>query len=248
MNRVRVDVAPNKEGKVKTTWDSICEALLIVMDCANYPLYVHCNQGRHRTGCVIACLRKVQRWPIDAVLAEYRAYAHPKARDGDVELIKQFDPEAVYDYAKSKGYLDKQPFMKRMDSAIANVDALAEALSSKEGEELEHISGLSSNASVFSDDALEMRGPPIDPRLQNGRHYPRQPDLSPPPSASAHSVVEELAIRPASAQSTTSTSIEIPNNLNSTVVPDTTATVTELADDAMTPPAVPVSDPFARGF
>ncbi|KAF2770146.1 protein-tyrosine phosphatase, partial [Teratosphaeria nubilosa] len=99
INRLRVDIAPNKDGKVGTTWDSLCEALLHVLDAANYPLHIHCNQGRHRTGCVIACLRKVQRWPIEDILAEYRSYADPKARPGDIELIEKFDPNCLFDYA-----------------------------------------------------------------------------------------------------------------------------------------------------
>ncbi|EMC97567.1 hypothetical protein BAUCODRAFT_53222, partial [Baudoinia panamericana UAMH 10762] len=96
IKRLRVDIAPNKDGRVSTTWDSLCAALLLVMDSANYPMYIHCNQGRHRTGCVLACLRKIQRWPIEDILAEYEAYANPKVRTGDVDLIRAFDPEAVF--------------------------------------------------------------------------------------------------------------------------------------------------------
>lgn len=236
INRMRVDIAPNKEGKVSTTWDSLCEALLIVMDCANYPLFVHCNQGRHRTGCVIACLRKVQRWPIEDVLAEYRAYANPKIRDGDIDLIKAFDPECVFDFAKSHGYLDNMPFMKRMDSAIANVDALAEALSSREDESMEYVSGLSSNASVFSEDMLEMRPPAIDPELQRARR-----EFQP----SAESVVEELV-------NTASHTENVQHSVNDEVTEsereDATATVTELTDDAMTPPPNGNSEPFFGNF
>ena len=39
-----------------------------------------CNLGRHRTGTVIGCLRKLQNWNLSAILEEYRRYAGPKVR------------------------------------------------------------------------------------------------------------------------------------------------------------------------
>lgn len=161
IKRFRIDIAPNKNGQIKTTRDSLCEALLRVMDSANYPLYIHCNQGRHRTGCVVACFRKIQRWPMQDIRAEYEAYANPKARIGDLELIRNFDPECVYDYAKTHGYLENQPFMRRMDSTINNIDTLAQALacnavSDDLGMDISGISGMSAGSSA-SDDGLEIQ-------------------------------------------------------------------------------------------
>lgn len=59
----------------------------IVLDQSCYPLLVHCNQGKHRTGCVVAAARKVAGWPVDTVLQEYRNFAEPKVRECDVEYI-----------------------------------------------------------------------------------------------------------------------------------------------------------------
>ena len=39
-----------------------------------------CNLGRHRTGTVIGCLRKLQHWNLSAILEEYRRFAGPKVR------------------------------------------------------------------------------------------------------------------------------------------------------------------------
>ena len=129
IERRRVDIAANKDCKIKTTWDSLCEALLIMMDATNYPLYIHCNQGRHRTGCVVACLRKVQRWPMKDIIAEYETYSNPKMRTADKDLVQSFDPEAVFVYARKHGRFDDRPFMRRMDSVIVDTDSLARALS-----------------------------------------------------------------------------------------------------------------------
>ncbi|ERS94946.1 hypothetical protein HMPREF1624_08657 [Sporothrix schenckii ATCC 58251] len=67
------------------------EAILnSVLDRRNYPLLIHCNQGRHRTGCVIAVLRKIAGWDRTAVTDEYRAYAGSKVRECDVNYIQSF--------------------------------------------------------------------------------------------------------------------------------------------------------------
>lgn len=287
ITRMRIDIAPNKDGHVHTTWDSLCEALLLVLDSANYPLYLHCNQGRHRTGCVIACLRKIQRWPLDAVLAEYRVYASPKARDGDVELIKAFDPDVVFDYAKARGYLDHYPrkqghqggsfFMKRMDSTIADIDALAEALAShgspfEDGGDDDTGLGPSSSrvssttGSLFSsasdEEALEMRhsmpmvidGPQADgyssapdgttvdemsgrrSDFEDGMGARRSRDYDSP----SHAGGDGDGLQDVS-------SSDYERNPERDGWENTTATVTELADDAMTPPpdVEGMGDPFA---
>lgn len=105
INRKILNVEPNKEGKVKTDFDTLCEAVLYAINPANHPVWIHCNQGRHRTGCVVACIRKIQQWPMKEILEEYYTYAHPKPRDGDIQLIKDFNPELVHEYGKKENAL-----------------------------------------------------------------------------------------------------------------------------------------------
>ena len=208
------------------------------MDCANYPLYIHCNQGRHRTGCVVACFRKIQRWPIEDILAEYCAYASPKAREGDIELIRAFEPEDVYEYAKRNGCLEDRPFMKRMDSAICNIDALAEALSSREADDCGEFSD-APNASTRSDDGLIMSMPVFDPRLETEKGIVE--------------LMEPLTAQTANAAGTSIAGVSDDLDgasaaLDDMVVQDNadpTATVVELAGDAMTPPAIAIGNPLA---
>lgn len=50
---------------------------------------------QHRTGCVVALVRKIQNWDSERVLAEYKAYAAPKIRDCDVEYITKFQTTEV---------------------------------------------------------------------------------------------------------------------------------------------------------
>ncbi|KAK7205357.1 protein-tyrosine phosphatase [Myxozyma melibiosi] len=60
--------ASSKAAKTTTNpWDqlpekSIVRALEIIANKENYPLLVCGGMGRHRTGTVIGCLRRVQRW------------------------------------------------------------------------------------------------------------------------------------------------------------------------------------------
>ncbi len=62
-------------------WDPLTEALVIealqvVVDGGqNYPLAISCDMGRHRTGTVVGCLRRLQGWNLASVTEEYRRYA-----------------------------------------------------------------------------------------------------------------------------------------------------------------------------
>lgn len=81
-----------KEAILMTTMASI---LRLVLDRQHYPLLVHCNHGRHRTGCVVAVARKLSGWDLDDALGEYRSYAMPKVRECDVDFISSFHPSSL---------------------------------------------------------------------------------------------------------------------------------------------------------
>ncbi|ORY49869.1 putative tyrosine phosphatase family protein [Rhizoclosmatium globosum] len=81
-------------------WDPISEevvleSLELILDPKNYPLMVMCNLGRHRTGTVIGCLRKLQRWNLTSIFEEYRRYAGPKVRILNEQFIELFDTDLV---------------------------------------------------------------------------------------------------------------------------------------------------------
>ncbi|KAL1839820.1 hypothetical protein VTJ49DRAFT_1099 [Mycothermus thermophilus] len=65
--------------------------LSIVLDRRNHPLLIHCNHGKHRTGCVIGIVRKLSGWHINNIIREYRAFAEPKVRDCDIDYITAFE-------------------------------------------------------------------------------------------------------------------------------------------------------------
>lgn len=69
--------------------------LSIVLDKSNYPLLIHCNHGKHRTGCVVGVVRKIAGWDAESVVAEYKSYAEPKARECDVNYLDDFQVSSL---------------------------------------------------------------------------------------------------------------------------------------------------------
>lgn len=66
--------------------------LVTLLDPRNRPLLIHCNEGKHRTGCLVGCLRKMRGWSLSSILDEYLLYAGPKARMVDQRFIELFRP------------------------------------------------------------------------------------------------------------------------------------------------------------
>ncbi|KAK3297807.1 tyrosine phosphatase family-domain-containing protein [Chaetomium fimeti] len=77
-----------KEAIPTATMQSI---LRVVLDRRNHPLLIHCNHGKHRTGCVIGVVRKLSGWNLSNIITEYKAYAEPKAREVDIDYITGFE-------------------------------------------------------------------------------------------------------------------------------------------------------------
>lgn len=65
--------------------------LKVVLDSRHHPLLIHCNHGKHRTGCVVGVVRMLAGWPLPMVHHEYRQYADPKVRDTDLEYLANFN-------------------------------------------------------------------------------------------------------------------------------------------------------------
>ncbi|KAH7198246.1 tyrosine phosphatase family-domain-containing protein [Fusarium flagelliforme] len=75
--------------------DTMKGILNVVLDKSNYPLLIHCNHGKHRTGCVVGVVRKITGWDAARVVAEYNTYAEPKARECDVTYLEGFEVSSL---------------------------------------------------------------------------------------------------------------------------------------------------------
>ncbi|CAG8473099.1 6679_t:CDS:2 [Paraglomus occultum] len=76
-------LARNKEPFVEIEQKDISSALVKVL-------------GKHRIGCLIGCLRKLQRWSMTSIFDEYRRFAGTKVL-ADQEFIEIFSEPVPYD-------------------------------------------------------------------------------------------------------------------------------------------------------
>ncbi|ANZ75927.1 BA75_02077T0 [Komagataella pastoris] len=91
----QVGLSGNKEPFVKIKPQLIEQALKIVLNPENHPILIHCNRGKHRTGCLSGCIRKLQKWSLTMIFDEYRKFAAPKERALDQQFIEMFDDTEV---------------------------------------------------------------------------------------------------------------------------------------------------------
>ncbi|KAJ4703999.1 Tyrosine-protein phosphatase [Melia azedarach] len=80
-----------KEPFVNIPEETIREALKVVLDERNHPILIHCKRGKHRTGCLVGCLRKLQKWCLSSIFDEYQRFAAAKARVSDQRFMELFD-------------------------------------------------------------------------------------------------------------------------------------------------------------
>jgi len=89
---ISVSMAGNKEPFKTVPVDQMTQALKHITDIRNHPIYIHCNKGTHRTGTVVGCLRKLQRWALVSIFEEYRCFAGANAKQIDEQYIELFEP------------------------------------------------------------------------------------------------------------------------------------------------------------
>ncbi|KAG8072573.1 hypothetical protein GUJ93_ZPchr0006g41773 [Zizania palustris] len=85
----------SKELLVNIPEEKIREALKVILDVRNRPVLIHCKRGKHRTGCVVGCLRKLQKWCLTSVFDEYQHFAAAKARSTDQRFMELFDTSSL---------------------------------------------------------------------------------------------------------------------------------------------------------
>ncbi|TQS33912.1 hypothetical protein Golomagni_05728 [Golovinomyces magnicellulatus] len=85
INHIVLDMIGTK--KVEISEAMMKNIMSIALDQSRYPILIHCNHGRHRTGCAVAAIRFVKGWEIKNTLQEYRDFAAPKARECDINYI-----------------------------------------------------------------------------------------------------------------------------------------------------------------
>ncbi|KAL2755280.1 hypothetical protein ACRALDRAFT_1043485 [Sodiomyces alcalophilus JCM 7366] len=85
--------------------------LRIMLDQRHHPVMIHCNHGKHRTGSVVAVIRKISGWELGPIIDEYKAYAAPKVRECDVDYITEFELSELSNLFACEG--DVSPRVRR---------------------------------------------------------------------------------------------------------------------------------------
>jgi protein tyrosine/serine phosphatase len=101
----QIHVLPNKDPDVYTNDNVVNKIIKLILDPTNHPILIHCNKGKHRTGCMTACFRKVTGWSLEACLAEYEDYSRPKSRALDKDFITRFDASVLKPLALERGFV-----------------------------------------------------------------------------------------------------------------------------------------------
>lgn len=101
----QMGMSGNKEPFVKIPPDLVTEAVKVVLDPRNQPILIHCNRGKHRTGCLVGVIRRLQRWLLTIIFDEYRKFAAPKERPMDQQFIELYNETEIERYARERGLL-----------------------------------------------------------------------------------------------------------------------------------------------
>ncbi|KAL6714809.1 tyrosine-protein phosphatase siw14 [Lecanora helva] len=91
IRHIRVLVPAHKKPSVVIPIETILKIQSIMLDQSNLPMLMHCNKGKHRTGCMVATYRKLSGWSLPACITEYRKYAGAKYRPLDETYIASFN-------------------------------------------------------------------------------------------------------------------------------------------------------------
>lgn len=90
-----IPILANKDENKYTDANTVNTIMELLLDHENYPVLIHCNKGKHRTGCITACFRKITGWTDEACISEYVHYSTPKERPLDKAFIRRYDAEVL---------------------------------------------------------------------------------------------------------------------------------------------------------
>lgn len=91
----RIKIAAHKSSEDAIPIEDIVRVMKLMTDETKRPILIHCNKGKHRTGCMTACFRKLHGLDDVSVITEYHEYARPKARGYDVAFISRLQIKEI---------------------------------------------------------------------------------------------------------------------------------------------------------
>jgi tyrosine-protein phosphatase SIW14 len=122
----QVHIKANK-GEVRVESCEMSRALRLIMDRTNHPILIHCNKGKHRTGCTVACFRRIIGNDISSIVDDYHTYAGVKARFMDEVFFEGFDLNNVMWMARQEGWVAPEIDMAPPSPPVSPVSSLVAA-------------------------------------------------------------------------------------------------------------------------
>ncbi|KAK6457198.1 tyrosine phosphatase family-domain-containing protein [Scheffersomyces xylosifermentans] len=87
----------NRPDEHQQAQESLAIALQLILNKDNFPMLIHSNKGKHRTGLLVGLMRKLlQGWCMSGIFEEYEKFAMGKS-EFDLELIELWQPELWVD-------------------------------------------------------------------------------------------------------------------------------------------------------
>jgi protein tyrosine phosphatase (PTP) superfamily phosphohydrolase (DUF442 family) len=84
-------------GRETPTSKDIQKAFSVLDDPAQVPVFVHCREGKDRTGMVVGCYRIAHdHWTNRRAFAEAKSYAGRELRHAMEQYVLQFSPASLY--------------------------------------------------------------------------------------------------------------------------------------------------------
>ncbi|CAG8628699.1 8072_t:CDS:2 [Paraglomus brasilianum] len=82
------------KDNVPLSYSKAIQAIQIIIDPENQPIYVHCLDGANVTGLVIACLRKLQMWSVPSAMGEFLRFLRGGVISSEEnEFVEKFSAE-----------------------------------------------------------------------------------------------------------------------------------------------------------
>ena len=76
--------------------DAYCTNVQILINPSCHPVFIHCLDGAHVTGLIIACLRKLQCWTHATIVGEALRFVNESALiSEETQFLNEFDGEVV---------------------------------------------------------------------------------------------------------------------------------------------------------
>jgi len=106
--------------------EAIMQSIMdVALDKQNYPLLIHCNHGKHRTGCVVAVIRHAHGVAVSEIEKEYRKFAGEKVRECDIKYIKEYQVSSLHHFHVAKEEKIQQHRRRRRSSKMARYIVIA---------------------------------------------------------------------------------------------------------------------------